>query len=251
MKSGKKLLLGLILPVVIALLWWIVTTFTNMSHALLPSIPEVWNTFCKFLKDGTLAADLSRSISRVLKGYVIAAVLGLTLGSAMGMWPTLRSMVQPLLTAVRQIPVIAWIPLIILWSGIGELSKVIVIAIASFFPIAVNTLSGIQAVPEGYLEVAKLYRLSRWQTFRKVCFPCALGQILTGFKLGMGSAWMAVVAAELIASSSGIGYRLNYARGLLQSDAVILCMIVIGLVGIILDWILTRLFALFLPWKRK
>ena len=246
----KRILLGLLLPAAILLAWWWTTSFTEVSHAILPAISEVVQTFREFLADGTLRADLGCSLSRVLKGYAIAAVLGIGLGSAMGMWKMAYALVHPLVTAVRQIPVIAWIPLIILWCGIGELSKVVVIAIAAFFPIALNTLGGFQSLPSGYLEVARLYRLSAGETFRKVYLPHALPQILVGLKLGLGSSWMAVVAAELIAASSGIGYRLSYARGLLRSDAVILCMLVIGLVGIIMDRLLTAVFRRLLPWQR-
>lgn len=250
MTPRKRILLGLLLPAAILLAWWWTTSFTEVSHAILPAISEVVQTFREFLADGTLRADLGCSLSRVLKGYAIAAVLGIGLGSAMGMWKTAYALVHPLVTAVRQIPVIAWIPLIILWCGIGELSKVVVIAIAAFFPIALNTLGGFQSLPSGYLEVARLYRLSAGETFRKVYLPHALPQILVGLKLGLGSSWMAVVAAELIAASSGIGYRLSYARGLLRSDAVILCMLVIGLVGIIMDRLLTAVFRRLLPWQR-
>lgn len=250
MTPRKRILLGLLLPAAILLVWWWTTSFTEVSHAILPAISEVLQTFREFLADGTLRADLGCSLSRVLKGYAIAAVLGIGLGSAMGMWKMAYALVHPLVTAVRQIPVIAWIPLIILWCGIGELSKVVVIAIAAFFPIALNTLGGFQSLPSGYLEVARLYRLSAGETFRKVYLPHALPQILVGLKLGLGSSWMAVVAAELIAASSGIGYRLSYARGLLRSDAVILCMLVIGLVGIIMDRLLTAVFRRLLPWQR-
>lgn len=136
-------------------------------------------------------------------------------------------------------------------TGIGETSKVVVIAIAAFFPITLNTLGGFQSLPSGYLEVARLYRLGVSETFRKVYLPNALPQILVGLKLGLGSSWMAVVAAELIAANSGIGYRLSYSRGLLRSDAVILCMLVIELVGILMDKLLTALFRRLLPWQKK
>ena len=251
MKSCKRILLGLLLPALLLLAWWWATTYTDISHAILPSIPEVWRTLHEFLADGTLAGDLGCSLSRVLKGYAIAAALGICAGSVMGMWHGAYDLLHPFITAVRQIPVIAWIPLIILWYGIGETSKVVVIAIAAFFPITLNTLGGFQSLPPGYLEVARLYRLGVSETFRKVYLPNALPQILVGLKLGLGSSWMAVVAAELIAANSGIGYRLSYSRGLLRSDAVILCMLVIGLVGILMDKLLTALFRRLLPWQKK
>ena len=197
MKSCKRILLGLLLPALLLLAWWWATTYTDISHAILPSIPEVWRTLREFLADGTLAGTLGCSLSRVLKGYAIAAALGICAGSVMGMWHRAYDLLHPFITAVRQIPVIAWIPLIILWYGIGETSKVVVIAIAAFFPITLNTLGGFQSLPSGYLEVARLYRLSVSETFRKVYLPNALPQILVGLKLGLGSSWMAVVAAEL------------------------------------------------------
>ena len=151
------------------------------------------------------------------------------------------------MTVIRQIPIIAWIPLIILWCGIGELSKIVVIVLAAFFPIMMNTMSGISSTPAGYIEVAQLYKLSFFKTFRKVYLP----QILVGLKLGLGISWMAVVAAELIASLSGIGYRMSNARSLMQSDVVIVCMILIGLIGILMDKILGVIFTAITPWNKK
>ena len=115
---------------------------------------------------------------------------------------------------------------------------------------AANTESGMEQTPDGLVEVARLYKLSPWQTFIKVYLPHALPQILVGLKLGLGVSWMAVVASELIASTTGIGYRLNYARGMMYADQVIVCMIVIGLVGVVMDTLIGFLFSLFTPWMK-
>ena len=186
----------------------------------------------------------------VLKGYLLSVALGTVLGSLMGMSKTIANLLQPTVTVIRQIPIIAWIPLIILWCGIGELSKVVVIVMAAFFPIMMNTMSGISSTPAGYIEVAQLYKLNYFKTFRKVYLPHALPQILVGLKLGLGISWMAVVAAELIASLSGIGYRMSNARSLMQSDMVIVCMIVIGVIGILMDKILGAIFTAITPWNK-
>jgi sulfonate transport system permease protein len=146
---------------------------------------------------------------------------------------------------------IAWIPLIILWCGIGEKSKVVIIVIAAFFPIMINTLNGVESTPSGYIEVARLYKLSNWQTFLKVYLPHALPSIFVGLKLSLGVSWMAVVASELIAATSGIGYRMSDARSLMRSDIVIVCMLIIGLVGIVMDKCLTFLFRVLTPWVNK
>ncbi len=246
----KKAVLGLIVPIVVVLLWWWATSTGKIPSSLLPTLPMVGTAFIDMVKTGQLQEDLLISLSRVVKGFLTASVLGILLGTAMGMSKTVQSMLLPLITTLRQIPMIAWFPLIILWCGIGESSKVVIIVIAAFFPVLVNTLSGIQSTPDGYIEVAQLYHLSRWQRFIKLYLPHALPQILVGVKLGLSTSWMAVVAAELVAATSGIGFRMNDARSMMRSDRVIVCMIVIGLVGILMDKAVSILFGFLTPWEK-
>lgn len=250
MKIAKNILMGLLLPIVIVILWYLVTTFGSLPSSILPSLQLVGNAFSQMTSSGQLQGDLMISLGRVVKGFLASALVGVVLGSLMGMFSTARRLLLPTVTVIRQIPMVAWIPLIILWAGIGEGSKVIIIMVAAVFPVLVNTLSGIGGTPAGYVEVARLYKLNKWKTFTKVYLPHALPQILVGLKLGLGVSWMAVVASELIAASSGIGYRMNEARSLMKSDKVIVCMIVIGLIGIIMDKLISVLFDLFTPWAR-
>lgn len=250
MKTGKRILTGLIVPVVIVVLWYVVTTYGSLPPSILPSLPMVGNAFSEMTASRQLQGDLLVSLGRVVKGFLASAVVGVFFGSIMGMFRKFQDLLLPTVTVIRQIPMVAWIPLIILWAGIGEISKVIIIMIAAVFPILVNTLSGISSTPEGYVEVAKLYKLSKWQTFTKVYLPHALPQILVGLKLGLGVSWMAVVASELIAASTGIGYRMNEARSLMKSDKVIVCMIVIGLIGILMDKLISVIFDKFTPWTQ-
>lgn len=250
-QSVKQILLGLIVPVLILAAWICATHFRSIPTSILPKISMVWQAFLEMLQSGQLWKDLSVTLSRVVKGYLLSALLGMILGSLMGMSKTVAYLLQPTVTVIRQIPIIAWIPLIILWCGIGELSKIVVIVMAAFFPIMMNTMCGISSTPAGYIEVAQLYKLSFFKTFRKVYLPHALPQILVGLKLGLGISWMAVVAAELIASLSGIGYRMSNARSLMQSDVVIVCMILIGLIGILMDKILGAIFTAITPWNKK
>lgn len=245
---GKKILTGLIVPALIIVLWYCGTTFGSLPASILPSLPMVDDAFFEMTSDGQLQEDLMISLGRVVKGFFASALLGIFLGSVMGMSGKAKNLLLPTITVVRQIPMVAWIPLIILWAGIGESSKVIIIMIAAVFPVLINTLSGIESTPEGYVEVARLYKLKRWKTFTKVYLPHALPQILVGLKLGLGVSWMAVVASELIAASTGIGYRMNEARSLMRSDKVIVCMIVIGLIGIVMDQLISLLFDWLTPW---
>ena len=246
----RKVLLGLIVIIVIVLAWIYSTAGGKIPIGILPPISLVFSGLKEMLQTGELQADILVSLSRVLKGYLIAAVIGIILGSLMGMYRPVREMLTPLLTIIRQIPIIAWIPLIILWAGIDELSKVIVIVLAAFFPIMVNTEAGIEKTPDGILEVAKLYKLSQWEIFTKVYLPHALSHILVGLKLGLSVSWMAVVAAEMIAATNGIGYKLNYSRSMMHANKVMVCMIVIGIIGVVMDKLIGWLFGIFTPWER-
>lgn len=247
----RKIILAFVIPVVILLVWFLMTTYGNIPSGVLPTIPAVGKAFVDMVKSGQLQEDLLVSLGRVLKGFLVSGILGIVLGSIIGMFTPARELFLPFITVIRQIPIIAWIPLIILWAGIGEASKVIIIVLAAFFPVLVNTESGMEHTPKGYVEVARLYRLSPWKTFTKVYLPHAIPQILVGLKLALGVSWMAVVAAELIASVTGIGYRLSYARSMMQADVVIVCMIVVGLVGIVMDKLIGWLFHFITPWQGK
>ncbi len=246
----RKTILALVIPVIIIMIWFYTTTYMVIPKGILPTIPDVGQTFLEMLKSGQLENDIVVSISRVLKGYCISVVLGVTLGSLIGMYRSIKELFVPVITVIRQIPMIAWIPLIILWCGIGETSKVVIIVLVAFFQILVNTQSGIESTPKGYIEVARLYKLGRWKTFIKVYLPHAIPQILVGLRLGLGGSWMAVVAAELIAATSGIGYRMSSARSNMQSNVVIVCMIVVGLVGVLMDRGIGVLFTALTPWIR-
>ena len=240
-----------IIPLFIVVAWFYATTINNISSAILPEISDVFEAFRNLTQKGQLQQDLIASLVRVIEGYVVASLLGISLGALAGMIPFVRNLILPVATAIRQVPIIAWIPLIILWCGIGELSKVVVIVIAATFPIMINTMSGVSSTSDLLLEVASLYKLGKWETFVKVYLPNALPSILVGLKLGMGASWMAVVAAEMLGASSGIGYRLNDARSMLKSDQVILCIILIGFIGIGTDWLLSKFFKKITPWENN
>lgn len=246
----KKAILAIIIPIVVFIAWYVVTKNGNIPTGILPTPAMVKNAFIDMIHTKELQTDLMISLQRVLKGFVVSAILGILLGSLIGMFGIMKDLLMSTITVIRQIPIIAWIPLIIMWAGIGESSKVIIIVLAAFFPILVNTESGVEQTPKGLIEVAQLYRLNVWQIFIKVYLPHALPQILVGLKLGLGVSWMAVVAAEMIASNAGIGYRLNYSRSMMEADKVIVCMIVIGLVGVLMDKVIGLLFKKITPWSR-
>ncbi len=246
----KRKLQGLAVPVGILIIWEIVSVQGLFPKSILPTIADVVHSAVDMAESGTLIQDLSISIRRVMEGYLMAVVFGIMTGTVMGMSKTVHDLFMPTFTAIRQIPMIAWIPLVILWFGIGEMSKIMIVFLAAFFQIMMNTYSGIISADQRYIEVANMYRYSRGKMFAKIYLPSAIPQIFIGLRLGLGVSWMAVVAAELVAATSGIGYRLSYARSMMESAVVITCMVVIGIIGMIMDMILGKLTELAMPWTR-
>lgn len=254
-KNFRKCIISYInliaLPLLILFIWMIVSKLKVFSPVILPSIGKVVESFKIQMMSGQLFNDIGISLLRVVEGYFIAAFLGITLGIFMGISNRINNFFVLTFAAIRQIPMLAWIPLIVLWFGIGELSKIIVITLAAFFPILLNTISGIKRTDKNLIEVGNMYNLSKWKLFTKIYLPSSLPSIFIGLKVGLGISWMAVVGAEIIASSSGIGYRMNDARSLMQPEVVFVSMIIIALLGIIMDQLLTRLSMKITPWEKR
>lgn len=249
MKKVGSIINYILLPVFIIALWETVTRLHLFPAVILPPIEMVAKSFIEQLKSGQLIGDISISIQRVLIGYLIAVVLAVALGISMGISPKVNKFFSLTFASIRQIPMIAWMPLIILWAGIDEASKIIIIVIGAFFPILLNTINGIMQTPKGLIEVGRMFMLSNWALLRKVYFPAALPSIFVGLRLGLGISWMVVVAAEIVAASSGIGYRINDARSLMRPEVVIVGMIVIAVVGVAMDQVLSRVLKKITPWQ--
>jgi len=241
--------LGLILPVLIFLAWIIVTETGRVPTLILPKLTVVIREIGYQLTKGTLKKDIAISLGRILKGYLLAAAAGGALGVIMGMSRKAEKLLSLTFTSIRQIPMMAWVPLLVIWFGIGEKSKVAVIFLAAYFPILMNTLSGIRRTDPRLLEVGRMYKLSKWDMFKKIYLPSALPSVFVGLKLALGISWMAVVGAEMIAASSGIGFRLNDARSLLQFPVVFCGMVAIAVVGVVMDKIITAISKAAAPWE--
>ena len=229
----------IILPVIIVLAWHFATSTGAMSTLILPKISTVLETLKEQLGNGTLTGDIGISLSRIAKGYALAVVVGILLGVLMGMNKFANRFFMLTFTAIRQIPMIAWVPILIIWFGIGEESKVLV-----------NTVSGIERTDPKLIEVGKMYHLNCWQQFTKIYLPSALPSIFVGLKLGLSVSWMAVVGAEMIAATSGIGFRINDARSLMQYPVVFAGIIAIAVVGVIMDLAISLIGKLCTPWEK-
>ncbi len=236
-------------PVFIIVIWQIYSSKGLINVSVLPSPSIIFSTILDLIKSGDLFRDLGISLLRVIKGYAFGCILGITLGTLLGLSKKLDKALVILIGVLRPIPVIAWVPVLILWLGIGETSKVIVICIGTFWPVLLNTIHGIKSVNKKYLEVGNILEKRRLIILTKIIFPSALPEIFTGLRIGIGSAWMSVVGAELIAASSGIGYLISYARELSQPDVMLVGVFSIGIIGLLIDTLIKIVERRVLKWN--
>lgn len=248
--KATTLLLGLLLPVLIVMVMEVVDRYGLTTSQLFVGPRLIFATMVDLLKEGELLKSLGISTLRVVTGFVLGAGAGLLFGAAMGISRTFEAFVAPLFDALRQIPVLAWIPLLILWVGIGEGFKVSFITLTAFYPMALNVCEGVRGVSRSYLEVGQVFEFSRVKQFATIILPAALPAIFTGLRLSLSIAWMAVVGAELVAASEGIGYLMFRARQQLQVDTVLVCILAVGLTGYAMSMVLDRIERYSLRWRR-
>ena len=236
------------LPVLVIVVWKLAEVAGYTTPYTMPAPEKVVLTAVAFTADGSLWTHITASFLRVIEGFFIALVLALSFGVMIGLNRRFERFTDAVLQLIKPIPPIAWIPLAILWLGIGEASKVYIITMGAFFPILVNTIAGIKNIDPRYLELSRVYETPKLRVIWRVIIPGALPFIMTGVRLGLGMAWICVVAAELIAANSGIGYMLMDGRSLSRPDMVILGMVVIGVVGKVMDDLLQLLSARMIRW---
>lgn len=258
LQSRPQLRRALLRSVSIALFFviWAAFSFANARYlklfhvALMPSPLDVLRTGIELVRSGELQNDIVASLSRVLQGFAIAAFAGVALGMAVGRSRLLENLVDPMLELLRPIPPLAFLPMMVLWFGIGEASKIAFIAYAAFFPIFTTTLEGIKYVDPLLLRAASSLGASQRDLFRYVVLPAALPAIITGLRLGFGLAFFVIVAAEFIAADSGLGYLINDARTFFLVSQMLLGAAVIGLIGFTFNRLLRLLEARLLRWRR-
>jgi NitT/TauT family transport system permease protein len=229
--------------IVIAVLigtWWVAVV---VSHSpIFPTPPDVVRGTIALGKDGILFHHIAASVMRVAVGYTLAAALAIPLGVAMGWFPTVYRAVNPVIQILRPISPIAWIPLSILWFGVGNTSPIFLITLSSFFPMVVGTVAGVHSVERQFVRAAENFGITGMRLLRQVVIPAAMAQIVTGMRIGLGVAWLVVVAAEMVAISSGLGYMIIDARNAgNRYDLVVAGMAFIGAIGFLLDFVMRRL----------
>ena len=228
-------------------IWYFITDGLKLFPAsTFPSPVKVLQAFIKkfYVKlpdGGTLFTHLIASLQVVLYGYILGVVIGVPLGIFMGWYRKVDLIVKPLFDLIRPIPPVGWIPIMILWLGIGITAKAMVIFVSAVTPCIINSYTGIKQTSQVHIWVAKTFGASNRRTLIKVGLPSALPMIFTGLKVSLGASWMAVVAAEMLASTKGLGYMIQMNRMVGRADNIIVGMITIGLVGALLTFILERL----------
>jgi taurine transport system permease protein len=234
--------------------WFLATEVLELATPLvLPSPVAVAESFVSYLGEpfqgSTLIEHAWVSLQTVLGGWLLAAAIGLPLGALMGWSKIADKLVGPIFHLVRPVPPIAWIPLVIVWFGIGDFSRMLVVFIAAAIPCVVNAREGVLQVDPKLLRAARMLGASRARTLFSVVLPASAPMMFAGLRISLGNAWMTLVGAELVAASAGLGFVLLGGRRLLQSDLVFVAMVTIALLGALLGFLLRKLEPRLIPWE--
>lgn len=240
---------GLIVPVLLLVIWEAVVRVGWVSAHMLPPPSELVVTLGDLGSSGALLGHIGISSLRVLIGFVIGAGLALLVGAAVGLSRRVEALFDPTFQAVRAIPSLAWVPLLLLWLGIDESPKITLIAIGAFFPVYLNFVAGIKNVDRKLVEVGGIYGLSGPRLIFRIFLPASLPNLFTGLRTGLSLAWMFLVAAELIAATRGLGYLLTDGRETGRADLVMVAIIVLAVLGKLSDSVLQWLERRLLSWR--
>jgi sulfonate transport system permease protein len=248
-ESLKRRVAGLILPFLLFAVWQIVGALGFVSKTVLPTPSDIVLAFKNLIVSGELFTHLKISVLRAAAGFLLGAGLGLAAGIAVGFSTKTEGVLDPSLQMLRTIPHLAVAPLFILWFGFGEASKILLIAKGAFFPIYVNTFLGIREVDAKLFDVARTLGFSRWKQIKLLILPSALPNILLGIRLSLGAAWLALVVAELMGSTEGVGYMMMDARQFSNTDIVFVGIIIFAVVGKLTDSFVRLLEKRLLKWQ--
>ena len=233
--------------------WWVVAALQLISPLFLPPPQQVLAKLLTIagpqgFMDATLWQHLAASLTRILLALLAAVVIGIPVGIAMGLSPTVRGILDPIIELYRPVPPLAYLPLMVIWFGIGETSKILLIYLAIFAPVAMSALAGVKSAQQVRIRAAQSLGASRAQVLWFVILPGALPEILTGLRIGLGVGWSTLVAAELIAATRGLGFMVQSAGEFLATDVVLAGIAVIAIIAFLLELGLRALQRRLTPW---
>ena len=250
-RSRRAIELGLMLsaPLLILVVWEALSRTERIDPIFWPPPSSLWESARDLLRDGDLLGDIWASLLRILGGFILGAVPGVLLGLAMGLFWPVRVFFMPIATAIYAVPKIAILPLVIIAFGIGETSKMVVVALSIFFLVVLNTMSGVMTIDRSYQDVARNFGASRWQLFLTVALPGALPAIFPGLKLALGFSLIVIVGTEFLAARNGVGHLIWQSYQTLAIKKMYVGLIVTGLMGWALTLGLDAIERLVLPWN--
>jgi len=244
-------LLGLLLPVGLAIAWEIAVRLGFSDGRLVPPPSRIYQEFAELAAAGELQRHFIATVLRVVVGFAVGTVAGTLLGAIAGYSTIVRRLVDPALQGLRAVPSIAWIPLFILWLGIFETSKVALIAVGVFFPIYLGVMGAILSVDRKIVEVGRVFRLSGAQMVRRILLPAVLPAYVVSLRAGLGLGWMFVIAAEFMGASEGLGYLLIDGQQLGKPSEIVAAILAFAVLGKLTDWFIVLAAAPFLRWEDR
>ena len=223
---------------ILILIWQLAFNFSSYDKALFPSPKMAFDALVEMIGNGQLFENIKTSMYRFVIGYFSSVIAAVTLGLILGRLPKVFQYVNPMAQLLRPISPTAWMPFIVLLFGIGDVPAIVIIFIAAFFPVLLSTVSAVGNIDPIYLKVSRNFGIKQPQLTRKVIFPAAFPQIANGIHLALGTAWIFLVAGEMVGAQSGLGYQIIDARNNIRADILLATILVIGIIGIVLDGLL-------------
>ncbi len=249
--NNRDRLISLTSPLILLLLWELCVRAGLVDARFFPAPSSIFETLTLLIGDGSLWINTWASLQRLFWGFLLGGIPALILGIAMGLNRPLRALIDPLVATTYPIPKSAIFPLILLIFGLDEASKIVMVAIGVFYPVLVNSLTGVLEINSIYLDVGKNFGANRWQVFRTIAFPGAVPHIMSGIKLGIGMGLILIAIAEMIGAKSGLGFMIWNAWEILSVETMYVGLIVIALLGFLFSIIINELERLIVPWKKS
>jgi sulfonate transport system permease protein len=248
-RLGLRFLLGLALPVLLAIGWEIAVAKGYAQGRLMPPPSRLFKTLYDLAITGELWRHIGATLARVLAGFALGTIIGTLVGALAGASRLAKDVIDPTLQGLRSVPSIAWVPLFILWLGIFEESKIALIAVGCFFPVYLGVFGAISSVDRKTVEVGRMFRLSQFQLVRRILLPAILPAFVLALRQGLGLGWMFVVAAEFMGASEGLGYLLVDGQQLGKPDQILAAILTFAVLGKITDGLLAAVSAPLLTWQ--
>jgi ABC-type nitrate/sulfonate/bicarbonate transport system permease component len=250
MSSNKRMLVRLVGPITVLLVWELYTRLAGIDPIFLPPVSTIAERFLELLLSGQIVMHALASLGRLFAGYLLAAVVAISLGLFIGSFRIVRDILDPVVEMIRPVSPISLIPLAILWFGIGPESKIFVIFMASFFPILLNTIAGVQNTDQMMIRAALALGASRMRILRTVSIPAAAPFVFTGLRISMSIAFVVIIAAEMVAAQNGLGWLILDAQRVYDTATMFVGIAVISGLGFTVDWMMRRITRLAFPWMQ-